>query len=153
MTTPTSRVADWAEMRRWCADQIAAATPGLIVQLGPRGLDPDATDVPSVEVHALTGGTYLVRLSTRWMHAPMLAGYSVPRAALNRWRHDGHFPDCTDGYLATRSPGLIADICVTWFADRCGFAHPDDVGYSIVSPPSPRTDRPSRCVRRDRGTP
>ena len=140
--------ADWAGMQRWLTGEIASARPGLIIQMGPLGLDPDATFVPSAEVHALIGATTLVRLSTTWMHAPVLAGYSVPRLALDRWHHDRRFADCTHGYLMTRSPALAAAVCVNWFAVRCAFAHPDAVGYStrglIGGPPDLSPNSPSQ---------
>ena len=122
----------WREMRAWLVQSTTTMATGSVLEVGPAGADDDLAD--SAQIHRLRAGTYLVRLSRRRMDIPMLADYSVPARALDRWHHDGRFPDCTDGYLFTRSHEVIADLCVAWFRDRCGVAGSGDLGFGYTVP-------------------
>ncbi|MFW0784149.1 hypothetical protein AAFP35_06470 [Gordonia sp. CPCC 206044] len=130
----TSSGMDWVAMDRWLVESLADMSRAAIVDIGPCGVHvgDDAPEVDCAQIQALSSGTFIVRLSTVAMSAPLLASHSVPRDALDRWFYDDAFTDCTHGYLMSRSRRRIAEITVAWFRDRCGFGSPDELGCSYT---------------------
>ncbi|MGC4933679.1 hypothetical protein ACLQ3C_08335 [Gordonia sp. DT30] len=138
----------WAAMRDWLADSVTGIPQGGVLDLGPGEhdeSDPDAGDVPCAQILVLRDHTMMVRLSTTVMDVPMIGGYVVPRAMLDRWNYEDRFGDCTHGYLLTRSPGCVADICIAWFRDRRAITTPTMLGCSYATG-DPRLLSPSRNV-------
>jgi hypothetical protein len=71
-----------------------------------------------------------------------LGDHSVEGLELDVWHHDGHFDDCTDGYLFTSDLHLAASACTAWFRDHGGLEALDALGcdYSFADA-LPATDR------------
>jgi hypothetical protein len=127
---------EWAAMERWLIESMGNMPTGAVLDVGPAGarVDDDGVDVECVQIQALGADTYLIRLSTTVMSAPLLSSFVVSRDVLDLWFYDDTFADCTHGFLMSRSRGRVAEIAVAWFRDRCGFASPDDLGCSYEEP-------------------
>ncbi|MAU84711.1 hypothetical protein VX037_01315 [Gordonia sp. Z-3] len=139
------RAVDWPAMERWLVESMADMGRAAILDIGPAVAHPDDEhDVDCAQIQVLASQTYLVRLSTTLMSVPLLASQTVGRDALDRWFYDDTFADCTHGFLMSRSRRRVAEIVVTWFRDRCGFAAPDELGCSYqastILPRSAPTD-------------
>ncbi len=127
---------DWEFMERWLVDSMCDMPRAAVLDIGPRDarVDADAPDVDCAQIQALSSSTFLLRLSTTAMSVPLLGGYGVPRESRDIWHYDDAFSDCTHGYLMSRSRRRVAEICVAWFRDRCGFSAPEQLGCSYTEP-------------------
>ncbi|NDZ94152.1 hypothetical protein G3I13_12700 [Streptomyces sp. SID6673] len=133
--TSASPTMTWDAMERWLVQSMAEMPRAAILDIGPAGVRVDDTDdVECAQIQSLSSETFLLRLSTVVMSAPLLASFSVPRTALDTWFYDDVFDECTHGYLMSRSRRRVAEIGVAWFRDRCGFPSPGDLGCSYTEP-------------------
>ncbi|MYR08899.1 hypothetical protein GTV32_22435 [Gordonia sp. SID5947] len=125
----------WHAMERWLVESMGEMPRAAILDIGPAGGPIDDTeDVECAQIQSLSSETFLLRLSTVVMSAPLLASFSVPRSALDTWFYDDVFDECTHGYLMSRSRRRVAEIGVAWFRDRCGCASPAALGCSYTEP-------------------
>lgn len=140
----TPIVSGWADMESWLVESLDSMPPVGVLDIGPAHVPDDEEDADCAQIHVLSAGIYLIRLSTTMMSTPLLGRHRIPRAALDTWFHDDRFTDSTHGYLITRSSQRIAEITVTWFRDRCRFADPTVLGCSYTEPvelPRPQAGR------------
>lgn len=149
--TSSSGVSSWPEMADWLADSLAGKPVAFILELGPQsfinGESPDA--VICAQVQVLDDGVLMLRRSRTVLGHLLLADYSSAGLPLDLWHNDGHFDDCTDGYIFSRDTRLIADIAVTWFRENWSSenAGPKDLGCDYrfpdqLRPPSAEPDAP-----------
>ena len=150
----------WDGMTNWLVETLVRNGSGLIVDLGPGGyvapvdedvdeddlgladvLDPD-DEVINAQLHVLDDGVVMVRRSRTVLRRLRLGDHSVEGLELDVWHHDGHFDDCTDGYLFTSDLHLAASACTAWFRDHGGLEALDALGcdYSFADA-LPATDR------------
>ncbi|MDG3011308.1 hypothetical protein G4X40_14225 [Rhodococcus sp. D2-41] len=119
----------WTGTVDWLVRELPGQPVGIIVDLGPKefiapvcGEDCVSRDagehVFCAQVHLLEDGVFLVRRSRRMLHRLRLSSHRSAGLVLDTWVHDGHFEDCTDGYLFTRDHTLAAQIVVAWFRDN-----------------------------------
>ncbi|MFW0792359.1 hypothetical protein AAFP30_00965 [Gordonia sp. CPCC 205515] len=149
----TPIVSDWAEMEAWLVESLGSMTPVGVLDLGPAHVHDDEVDADCVQIHALTAGTFLIRLSTTMMSTPLIGRHRVPREILDTWFYDDRFTDCTHGYLISRSPHRVAEITVAWFRDRCGYAGPEALGCSYTEPIDLPRIAADRVPRKSQGYP
>lgn len=147
--TSSSGVSSWPEMADWLADSLAGKPVAFILELGPQsfinGESPDA--VICAQVQVLDDGVLMLRRSRTVLGHLLLADYSSAGLTLDLWHNDGHFDDCTDGYIFSRDTRLIADIAVTWFRENWAAEGPTDLGCDYrfpdhLRPQAPEADGP-----------
>lgn len=136
-----SDVQEWSEMATWVIESLTDKPVGFIFEMGPSGYiyedddeDEDDSDVLCVQVQMLADGVMMLRRSRSILGHLLIGDYSSHKLPLNRWLFNDNFDDCTDGYLFSRDPLLIADICVTWFRDNAGTTTPNDLGCEYRYP-------------------
>ncbi|MFT4200804.1 hypothetical protein [Gordonia sp. (in: high G+C Gram-positive bacteria)] len=124
----------WAEFGEWLAARLTELPVASVIDAGRAGASAatHGYDVECAQVQRLRGERFLLRLSTTLMIIPLLDDYDGTVMEPDRWHHDDLFEDCTHGYLVASSPGLVADLVVAWFRDRCGFDDPGDIGFSYM---------------------
>lgn len=152
----------WDGMTNWLVETLVGNGSGLIVDLGPGDyvapvrdvadededaidlvdlLDPD-DEVINAQLHVLDGGVVMVRRSRTVLRRLRLGDHSADGLELDVWHHDGHFDDCTDGYLFTTDLHLAASACTAWFRDHGGLEALDALGCDYSFPDAlPATDR------------
>ncbi|WP_072804114.1 hypothetical protein [Rhodococcoides yunnanense] len=89
----------------------------------------DVTDLHA-QVIVLSDGVMMLRRSRSELGHLLLADYSSTGLRLDEWQHDGHFDDCTDGYLFTQDIRLVARTCIAWFRISGDIATTDNIGCS-----------------------
>ena len=132
----SSGVSSWQEMADWLADSLTGKPVAFILELGPQSFiaGDDSDDVVCAQIQVLSDGVLMLRRSRTVLGHLMLANYSSVGLVLDRWHTDGHFDDCTDGYIFSRDARLMADIAVTWFRDNWAIASTDDLGCDYRFP-------------------
>ncbi|WP_261767692.1 hypothetical protein [Rhodococcoides corynebacterioides] len=152
----------WDGMTNWLVETLVGNGSGLIVDLGPgdyvapvrddADVDEDAIDlvdlldpddeVINAQLHVLDDGVVMVRRSRTVLRRLRLGDHSADGLELDLWHHDGHFDDCTDGYLFTTDLHLAASACTAWFRDHGGLDALDALGCDYSFPDAlPATDR------------
>ncbi|MFW0874137.1 hypothetical protein [Rhodococcoides corynebacterioides] len=154
----------WDGMTKWLVETLVGNGSGLIVDLGPSDyvapvrddadedededaidlvdlLDPD-DEVINAQLHVLDDGVVMVRRSRTVLRRLRLGNHSADGLELDLWHHDGHFDDCTDGYLFTTDLHLAASACTAWFRDHGGLDALDALGCDYSFPDAlPAHDR------------
>ncbi len=140
----SSGVSNWQDMADWLADTLAGKPVAFVLELGPQSfIDGDESDdVVCAQIQVLGDGVFMLRRSRTVLGHLMLADYSTAGLSLDLWHNDGHFDDCTDGYIFSRDAHLIADIAVTWFRDNWETASTDDLGCDYRFPDHLRPQEP-----------
>ncbi|WP_072687121.1 hypothetical protein [Rhodococcus marinonascens] len=146
-STDSSEVSTWDGMVDWLVESLVDQPVALIVELGPNTYisDDEDDEVVCVQIQVLADDVLLLRRSRTVLGHLLIADYSTGDLVLDRWHFDGHFEDCTDGYIFSRDAHLIANICVTWFRDNWGARSTDELGCSYrfpdeLLPPDPDLD-------------
>ncbi|OZC49406.1 hypothetical protein CH289_17275 [Rhodococcus sp. RS1C4] len=124
-------------MNAWLIESMYAKPVGLVVELGPSHYiadERDDADMVCAQVVALSDGVMMLRRSRSELGHLLLADYSSAGLRLDEWQHDGHFDDCTDGYMFTKDIRLVARTCVAWFRIEAGIATPDEIDCSYRFP-------------------
>lgn len=136
-----SDVHEWSDMAAWLVESLTDKPVGFILEMGPSGYidydDDHEDEVVCAQVQMLADGVMMLRRSRSVLGHLLIADYSSDKLPLNKWLYNDNFDDCTDGYLFSRDPELLADICVTWFRDNwatestdalgCEYRYPDDL--------------------------
>ncbi|MFC0453641.1 hypothetical protein [Rhodococcus jostii] len=137
----------WGGMAEWLMGSLVDQPVALIVAIGPNSYisDEDEDEVVCAQIQVLADGVLMLRRSRVELGHLLLADYSVDDLVLDRWHFNGHFEDCTDGYLFSRDVSLIANTCVTWFRDNWGTRSTSELGCSYrfpdeLLPPADATD-------------
>jgi hypothetical protein len=138
LETPTGvllEVDQWDAMTAWLVESMQDEPAGLVIDLGPNTDIPDDElddiELITAQLHRLDDGVVMVRRSRRILHTLRFADHSVQGLVLERWHHDAHFDDCTDGYLFSRDLALAAGACVAWVRDAGGVEAADRLGCSF----------------------
>lgn len=126
----------WDDMSKWLIDSLFAKPIGLIIDLGPRDYTTDGDDdaVVCAQIQVLDDGVFMLRRSSTVLRRLSLANFSAAGLRLDKWHHDDHFDDCTDGYLFSRDTWLVAHTCAAWFRDNDGFELGSKIGCSYLFP-------------------
>lgn len=134
--TSSSGVSNWQDMADWLAESLEGKPVAFILELGPQSFinGGDLDDVVCAQIQVLADGVLMLRRSRTVLGHLMLADYSSSELTLDLWHTDGHFDDCTDGYIFSRDSNLIADIAVTWFRDNWATAEPSELGCDYRFP-------------------
>ncbi|MBY4130962.1 hypothetical protein HQO83_21430 [Rhodococcus fascians] len=106
---------------------------GFIVEVGPSDYVADSTnDTPVVcsQVVVLSDGVVMLRRSRTELGHLLLADYASAGLPLDEWQNDGHFEDCTDGYLFTKDIRLVARSCIAWIRVNAGVNTTGNIGCS-----------------------
>lgn len=136
----TSDVHEWSDMTDWLVESFTDKPVGFILEIGPSGYidyddEEDGDDeVVCAQVQVLSDGVMMARRSRSMLEHLLIADYSSDKLPLNKWQFNDNFADCTDGYLFSRDPQLLADICITWFRDNWGARSTDDLGFEYRYP-------------------
>lgn len=145
----------WDDMADWLVGSLTGRPVGFVLEMGPSDYvssDDDPDDVVCAQIHVLADGVLLLRRSRTELDHLMLADHSADGLMLDLWHFDGHFDDCTDGYLFSRDVQLVADTCVTWFRDHCTTSS-TDLGCGYRFPDQlPRAGTDDAMSRLDPGT-
>lgn len=122
----------WDSLSAWLIESMYAKPVGFIVELGPSHYiaERDDAEVVCAQVVVLSDGVMMLRRSQTELGHLLLADYSSAGLRLDEWQHDGHFDDCTDGYLFTKDIRLIARTCIAWFRINAGINTTDEIGCS-----------------------
>lgn len=134
--TSAAGVSEWSEMAGWLADSLIGKPVAFILELGPKAfVEGTGVDDPvCAQVQVLGDGVLLLRRSRAVLGHLMLADYSSVGLDLDLWHTDGHFDDCTDGYIFSRDAHLIAEIAVAWFRENWATATTDQLGCDYRFP-------------------
>ena len=126
----------WAGMVEWLTGSLVEQPVALIVEIGPNNYvsEDDDEEVVCAQIQVLADGVLMLRRSRVELGHLLLADYSAEHLTLDRWHFDGHFEDCTDGYLFSRDVNLIANTCVAWFRDNWGTRSTSELGCSYRFP-------------------
>ncbi|MFZ2174055.1 MAG: hypothetical protein WAW17_08495 [Rhodococcus sp. (in: high G+C Gram-positive bacteria)] len=132
----SSGVTTWNGMVDWLVESLVDQPTALIVEIGPNMYvaDDEDDEVVCAQIQVLADGVLMLRRSHVELQHLLLADYSTDDLVLDRWHFDGHFEDCTDGYLFSRDVRLIAEACVTWFRDNWGARSTEELGCSYRFP-------------------
>ncbi|WP_207842142.1 hypothetical protein [Williamsia soli] len=134
----TSGVHEWSDMAAWLVESFTDKPVGFILEMGPSGYidydDDHEDEVVCAQVQMLADGVMMLRRSRCVLGHLLIADYSSDKLPLNKWLYNDNFDDCTDGYLFSRDPELLADICVTWFRDNWGTESTDALGCEYRFP-------------------
>ncbi|CDZ92573.1 hypothetical protein ACWDT5_22135 [Rhodococcus aetherivorans] len=141
-STDVPEINTWDGMIDWLVDSFTDKPTGLVIDLGPSGYvvprdydeDDDESPVVCAQVHVLADGVLMVRRSRTVLGRLRLDTHAVEGLELDRWFFDGHFDDCTEGYLFTRDVVLAADACVSWFRDSPDAPPLDELGCEYEFP-------------------
>ncbi len=129
-------------MAEWLVESFTDKPVGFILEMGPSGFidyddddeEEEEDDVVCAQVQMLADGVMMLRRSRSVLGHLLIADYSSDKLPLNKWLFNDIFDDCTDGYLFSRDPHLLADICVTWFRDNWGTESTDALGCEYRYP-------------------
>ena len=133
----------WDDMAQWLVASLTGRPAGFVLEIGPRDYVPseDDPEVVCAQIHVLADGVLMLRRSRIELSHLLLGDHTPNGLVLDLWHFDGHFEDCTDGYLFSRDVRLVADTCVAWFRDGWSTASTDELGCSLRFPDElPRTD-------------
>jgi len=143
-STDLPEINTWDGMIDWLVDSFTDKPTGLVIDLGPSGYvapldhdedeDEDEDPVVCAQVHVLADGVLMVRRSRTVLGRLRLDTHAVDGLELDRWFFDGHFDDCSAGYLFTRDVTLAADACVSWFRDSPDAPPLDELGCEYEFP-------------------
>ncbi len=128
---------EWREMADWIATSLTDQPVGFIFEIGPSDFiyhEDREQDVACVQAQVLEDGVVMLRRSREMLRRLHLASFATHGLPIDRWLMDGHFDDCTDGYIFSRDRDLIAGAVVAWFRDTCGVQSPDDLGCEYRGP-------------------
>lgn len=123
----------WDDMTEWLVEPIYGKPVGFLIELGPsdyRTDDEIDEQVVCAQIVFLDDGVMMLRRSRTVLDRLTLTDHSTDGLRIDTWLYDGHFEDCTGGYLFTRDIRLVARSCVTWFRDKSGYVTTDYVGCS-----------------------
>lgn len=126
-------VDQWDSLAAWMIESLYDKPVGFIVEVGPSDYVADSTDDAPVvcsQVVVLSDGVFMLRRSRTELGHPLLADYSSAGLPLDEWQNDGHFEDCTDGYLFTKDIHLVARSCIAWIRVNAGVNQTDNIGCS-----------------------
>ncbi|GAA1456608.1 hypothetical protein [Williamsia maris] len=127
---------EWHEMAEWIATSLTDKPVGMIFEIGPSDFIYHAErdqDVACVQAVVLQHGVVMLRRSREMLRQLNVVDFGTRALPIDRWLMNGHFEDCTDGYIFSRDRELLAGAVVAWFRDTCGIASPDELGceYSV----------------------
>ncbi|WP_261392986.1 hypothetical protein [Rhodococcus sp. BP22] len=126
-------VDQWDSLAAWMIESLYDKPVGFIVEVGPSDYVADSTDDAPVvcsQVVVLTDGVFMLRRSRTELGHLLLADYSSSGLPLDEWQNDGHFEDCTDGYLFTKDIRLVARSCIAWIRVNAGVNTTGNIGCS-----------------------
>ncbi|WP_283347615.1 hypothetical protein [Rhodococcus sp. IEGM 1341] len=126
-------VDQWDSLAAWMIESLFDKPVGFIVEVGPSDYVADSTDDAPVvcsQVVVLSGGVLMLRRSRTELGHLLLADYSASGLPLDEWQNDGHFEDCTDGYLFTKDIRLVARSCIAWIRVNAGANTTGNIGCS-----------------------
>ncbi|MDV7992146.1 hypothetical protein [Rhodococcus sp. IEGM 1374] len=124
-------VDQWDSLAAWMIESLYDKPVGFIVEVGPSDYVADSTDDAPVvcsQVVVLSDGVVMLRRSRTELGHLLLVGYSSAGLPLDEWQNDGHFEDCTDGYLFTKDIRLVARSCIAWIRVNAGVNETDNIG-------------------------
>lgn len=127
----------WCDSVDWIIDSLTDKPVGFIFELGPGDLDDfddEDRDICCIQAQILEDDVVMLRRSRDLLRRLRLGSFSTAGVPIDRWLFNGHFEDCTDGYIFSRDRELLAGAIVAWFRDSCGIASPDAVGMSYRFP-------------------
>ncbi|GGF35642.1 hypothetical protein [Williamsia phyllosphaerae] len=135
-TNNPSGIREWRAMAEWIATSLTDKPVGMIFEIGPAHFIYHAEhdqDVACVQAVILEDGVVMLRRSREMLLRLNVVDFRSRGLPIYRWLMNGHFEDCTDGYIFSRDQELLAGAVVAWFRDTCGIASPDDLGceYSL----------------------
>ena len=113
----------WDGMAKWLEVSCGALDVGDVLSIGPNDHiiyeDDDGNEVvPNAQLQKLHDEVVWLRLSTTFMHAPLLSDFSSEGVVRDEWRGGDLFDDCTDGFIVSADFRTLAHACVSWFRDR-----------------------------------
>lgn len=126
-------VDQWDSLAAWMIESLFDKPVGFIVEVGPSDYVADSTDDTPVvcsQVVVLSDGVVMLRRSRTELGHLLLADYSSAGLPLDEWQNDGHFEDCTDGYLFTKDIRLVARSCIAWIRVNAGVNTTGNIGCS-----------------------
>ncbi|MGV8874908.1 MAG: hypothetical protein ACOH2Q_20435 [Rhodococcus sp. (in: high G+C Gram-positive bacteria)] len=126
-------VDQWDSLAAWTVESLYDRPVGFIVEVGPSDYIANSTDdVPVVcsQVVVLSDGVVMLRRSLTELGHLLLTDYSSAGLPLDEWQNDGHFEDCTDGYLFTKDIRLVARSCIAWIRVNAGVNTTGNIGCS-----------------------
>ncbi|WP_242640187.1 hypothetical protein [Rhodococcoides fascians] len=126
-------VDQWDSLAAWMIESLYDKPVGFIVEVGPSDYVADSTDDAPVvcsQVVVLSDGVVMLRRSRAELGHLLLADYSSAGLPLDEWQNDGHFEDCTDGYLFTKDIRLVARSCIAWIRVNAGVDTTGNIGCS-----------------------
>ncbi|WP_235610117.1 hypothetical protein [Rhodococcoides fascians] len=126
-------VDQWDSLAAWMIESLFDKPVGFIVEVGPSDYVADSTDDAPVvcsQVVVLSDGVVMLRRSRTELGHLLLADYSSSGLPLDEWQNDGHFEDCTDGYLFTKDIRLVARSCIAWIRVNAGVNTTGNIGCS-----------------------
>ncbi|NCL72618.1 hypothetical protein [Rhodococcus sp. YH1] len=137
-STDVPEINTWDGMIDWLVESFTDKPTGLVIDLGPSGYvvprDYDESPLVCAQVHVLADGVLMVRRSRTVLGRLRLDTHAAEGLELDRWFFDGHFDDCTEGYLFTCDVTLAADACVSWFRDSPDAPPLDELGCEYEFP-------------------
>lgn len=131
----SAEVARWARMSEWIVESLPDQPVGFLLDMGPENyVDGEEREAICAQIQVLEDDVLMLRRSRVMLRQLLLTDYSTDGLTLDRWHYDGHFDDCTDGYLFSRDIRLIGESCVTWFRDHSKTDSTDDLGCEYRFP-------------------
>lgn len=126
-------VDQWDSLAAWMIESLYDKPVGFLVEVGPSDYVADSTDDAPVvcsQVVVLSDGVVMLRRSRTELGHLLLADYWSECLPLDEWQNDGHFEDCTDGYLFTKDIRLVARSCIAWIRVNAGVSTTSNIGCS-----------------------